>query len=195
LEQLDGIVFQGGADLCPESYNEPYLDKTRWPGDRHRDLYELALADFFFKKEIPILGICRGFQLLNVFFGGTLHQDIATEVQTSTEHRNAQTYDRVHHGVTLCSGGWLEGLYKKNQLEVNSVHHQCVKQLGRDLVVEARSSSDGIVEAYTYAGLKKNFVAAVQWHPEFSPTLAGLVDDPDPIFSSFLNAVISRKTT
>jgi len=193
LEQLDGIVFQGGADLCPETYNEPYLDKARWPGDRHRDLYELRLADFFFKKGLPILGICRGFQLLNAYFGGTLHQDIGTEIQTITEHRNAQTYDRVHHGVRLSHGGWLESIYGKNELEVNSVHHQCIKNIGSDLVVEARSGTDGIIEAFTYLGLKKNFVAAIQWHPEFSPTLNGVVDDPEPIFSSFMSAVVAAK--
>ncbi len=193
LEQLDGIVFQGGADLCPETYGEPYLDKERWPGDKHRDCYELALADFFFKKGLPILGICRGFQLLNAYFGGTLHQDISTVLQSPTEHRNAQTYDRVHHGVTLTRGGWLASLYGKENLEVNSVHHQCVKSLGHGLSVEACSSTDGIIEAYTYQGLQGNYLAAVQWHPEFSPTLKGIVDEPNPIIESFISAVKKKK--
>jgi len=193
LEQLDGIVFQGGADICPETYAEPYLDQTRWPGDKHRDAYELALADFFFKKGLPILGICRGFQLINAYFGGSLHQDISTVLQSPTEHRNAQTYDHVHHGVTLIEGGWLASLYGKQQLEVNSVHHQCIKALGKDLRVEARSTTDGIIEAYTYQGLKNNYVAAVQWHPEFSPTLKGVVDEPNPIIESFLAAVREKK--
>ncbi len=192
LEQLDGIVFQGGADLCPETYGEPYLDKARWPGDKHRDTYEFALADFFFKNGLPMLGICRGFQVLNCYFGGTLHQDIPTLIQTSTEHRNAQTYDRVHHGVSLTQGGWLSGLYKKDQLEVNSVHHQCVKTLGRDLRIEARSTTDGLIEAFTHANFSNHFVAGVQWHPEFSPTLAGVVDEPQPIVVDFLKAAESR---
>ncbi|MEY4064744.1 MAG: hypothetical protein RIR26_952 [Pseudomonadota bacterium] len=193
LDQLDGIVFQGGADLCPESYGEAYLDQTRWPGDRHRDQYELALADYFFTKGLPILGICRGFQLLNVYFGGTLHQDIPSLLQTPTEHRNAQTYDHVHHSVDLVNGGWLAQLYGKTRLEVNSVHHQCVKVLGKNIVIEAHSSTDGIVEAFRSQDMNKNYVAAVQWHPEFSPTLKGIVDDPTPVLSDFLAAVRRKK--
>lgn len=193
LDQLDGIVFQGGADLCPETYGEPYLDRDRWPGDKHRDQYELALADYFFKKELPILGICRGFQLLNVYFGGTLQQDIGTLLQTSTEHRNAQTYDRVHHRVDVLDGGWLARLYKKKSLMVNSVHHQCVNSLGQGIIAEALSSTDGIIEAFRWNNLEKNYVTAVQWHPEFSATLKGLVDEPDPIIQDFLAAVRKKK--
>lgn len=193
LDQLDGIVFQGGADVCPETYGEPYLDRSRWAGDRHRDLYELYLADYFFKKGLPMLGICRGFQILNCYFGGTLHQDIPTLLQTSTEHRNAQTYDRVHHAVTLQQNGWLHGLYKKTQLEVNSVHHQCVKVLGHDLRAEAHSTTDGIIEAFTHKEFAERYVAGVQWHPEFSPTLNGIVDEPMPIIGDFLAAVRKEK--
>lgn len=193
LDQLDGIVFQGGADLCPETYGEPYLDQARWPGDKHRDQYELMLADYFFKKRRPILGICRGFQILNVYFGGTLHQDIPTILKTPTEHRNAQTYDHVHHGVDLVPGGWLAGLYGKTHLEVNSVHHQCVKTPGQKIVVEAHSSTDGIIEAFRWHNMDENYVAAVQWHPEFSATLRGVVDDPSPIINDFLSAVRKSK--
>ena len=67
LAQMDGLILQGGADVCPESYGEPYLNREMWPGDRHRDQYELSLVDFFFKQKKPILGICRGFQILNVY--------------------------------------------------------------------------------------------------------------------------------
>ncbi|NBW80287.1 gamma-glutamyl-gamma-aminobutyrate hydrolase family protein [bacterium] len=192
LDQLDGIVFQGGADLCPESYGEPYLDQTRWPGDKKRDLYELALADYFFKKGLPILGICRGFQLLNCYFGGTLHQDIPSLLQTPVEHRNSQTYDRVHHEVTLQTDGWLSKLYSKKKLMVNSVHHQCVKSVGNGLRVEAHSSVDNIIEAFTLSDGSDRWVAGVQWHPEFSPTLNGIVDDPQPIIEDFLAAVRNK---
>lgn len=193
LEQLDGFVLQGGADVCPETYGEPYLDQSRWAGDKHRDQYELALVDYFFKKRIPILGICRGFQVLNCYFGGTLTQDIPSLIQTSVEHRNAQTYDRVHHGVDLLENGWLANLYGKNQLEVNSVHHQCVKKMGHSLRVEAWSREDRIIEAFTYEKLTEQFLVGVQWHPEFSPTLAGIVAEPQPIIQDFVAAVEKKK--
>ncbi|MEY2988093.1 MAG: hypothetical protein RJB13_1614 [Pseudomonadota bacterium] len=188
LSELDGLILQGGADLCPESYGEPFLNKERWPGDKYRDAYELRLVDYFFKKHRPILGICRGFQLLNVYFGGTLCQDIATELNTTLEHRNALTYDRIHHSVLLSDSGWLSGLYGKERVEVNSVHHQAIKKLGKDLCVDALSESDGIIEAFTHSAHEEHFVAGVQWHPEFSATLAGVVASPDPIIRSFLNA-------
>lgn len=189
LAQLDGLVLQGGADLCPESYGEPYLNRDRWPGDRHRDEYELRLVDYFFTNRKPILGICRGFQLLNTYFGGTLHQDIASEVNTQLEHRNPVIYDRVHHPVKLTESGWLCGLYGRERLVVNSVHHQAVKKLGKGLVVEAVSEPDGIIEAFTYSAHPEQFVAGVQWHPEFSATLGDILDTPEPIIQSFINAV------
>lgn len=194
LDELDGIVFQGGADVCPETYGESYLDATRWPGDKHRDTYELLLVDYFFKMGRPILGICRGFQILNCYFGGTLCQDIPSLIQTPVEHRNAQTYDRVHHGVQVQTGGWLQRLYQKEHLEVNSVHHQCVKTLGQGLRIEAWSQNDQIIEAFTFEDMQTRYVGAVQWHPEFSHTLQGVVDDSEPIIEDFLSAVQKYST-
>ena len=191
LAQMDGLILQGGADVCPESYGEPYLNREMWPGDRHRDQYELSLVDFFFKQKKPILGICRGFQILNVYFGGTLHQDIQTELNTPFEHRNALSYDRIHHSVAVTNSGWLMSLYGKGKIEVNSVHHQAIKTVGQGVCVDAVSETDGIVEAFTHAEHSKHFVAGVQWHPEFSPSLEGVVDTPEPIIQSFLNAVKS----
>jgi len=189
LDQLDGLILQGGTDVCPESYGEPYLNRDKWAGDKYRDQYELSLVDFFYTKQKPILGICRGFQLLNVYFGGTLHQDIQTELTTPLEHRNAATYDRIHHSVTLIASGWLSALYGQDSLEVNSVHHQAIKTLGKDLQVDAVSEADGIVEAFIHSNHPNQFVAGVQWHPEFSPSLQGVVDTPEPIIRSFRDAV------
>lgn len=189
LAELDGLILQGGSDLCPESYGEPYLNKERWAGDKYRDDYELRVVDFFYRSQKPILGICRGFQLLNAYFGGQLHQDISSELNTTTEHRNAATYDRVHHAVSLRESGWLAHLYGKSRLQVNSVHHQAVKLLGQDLVVDAVSDTDGLIEAFVHSNFDNHFVAGVQWHPEFSATLHGIVDSPDPIIQSFIGAL------
>lgn len=194
LEQLDGIVFQGGVDLSPESYSDDFLSKERWPGDKYRDDYELMIADFAFKNDIPMYGICRGFQLLNAYFGGKLYQDLATETKTEREHRNAETYDRIHHSVKLNEGGYIANLYGgKNSIEVNTVHHQGVKILGSDLVEECRCPDDGLIEGFTYKDMDRKYVLGVQWHPEFSPTLGKVVDDPTPLYDDFLKAVEKRR--
>ena len=95
---LDGLVLQGGADVSPTSYGETPL-QPKWGGDRIRDDYEIALLDAFAERGKPVLGICRGLQLINVAFGGTLLQDIATQQPGALEHRDAEIYDRNFHGV------------------------------------------------------------------------------------------------
>ncbi|MCO4794051.1 MAG: gamma-glutamyl-gamma-aminobutyrate hydrolase family protein [Bacteriovoracaceae bacterium] len=193
LKELDGIVFQGGVDLSPESYGDDFLNKEKWPGDKYRDDYELKIADYAFKNDIPMLGICRGFQLLNAYFGGKLHQDLETEIQTPMEHRNAETYDTIHHSVELTTKGYLSNLYNnKSKIEVNTVHHQGVKDLGADLVEEARCPDDNLIEAFTYKNMDRKYVLGVQWHPEFSPTIKDKVDDPTPIYDDFLKAIEQR---
>lgn len=187
IEQMDGFVFQGGSDMSPKSYKEPFLDESKWPGDYLRDQYELAIMEYAFKNKKPILAICRGFQVANVFFGGTLHQDIQTNVKTTIEHRNPNLYDRVNHPVELSENGILSNLYNAKNVVVNSVHHQCVKKLGNDVFVEAKAL-DGIIEAFSY-NKNQNFVLAVQWHPEFSHTISDTVCDPKKIYDLFLTRV------
>lgn len=189
LNEMDGFVFQGGADISPKSYNEDMIENGRWPGDYHRDQYELKIMKFAFDHKKPIFSICRGFQLTNVFFGGTLFQDLKIQTGTEIEHRNAETYDRVNHEISLGDDSLLKELYKKDSICVNSVHHQGVKSLGKNLVVDAISPTDKIVEAFHYKNMKENFVLAVQWHPEFSHTLKERVADPKPLYDYFLKAV------
>ena len=191
LEEADGFVIQGGVDLSPESYNEPFLNKDRWPGDKYRDDYELKVIDYAFKAKKPIYGICRGFQVLNAYFGGTLHQDIPTELKTDQSHRDADLYDKVNHKVNLENDGLLKKIYKSESINVNSVHHQAVKKLGKNLICDAISSSDGIIEAFHYDG--NQTVIGVQWHPEFSHTLGDQVCDPAPIYNYFLEEVEKLK--
>jgi putative glutamine amidotransferase len=189
LQEMDGFIFQGGADIASGTYNEAPIENGRWPGDPFRDRYELKIMDYAFKNQRPILAICRGFQLMNVFFGGTLYQDLKTLTQTNVEHRNSELYDRVHHLVSCTNDSLLKSIYGQNELAVNSVHHQGVKTLGKGLVVDAISPDDGLVEAFHYKDLQEHYAVGVQWHPEFSHTLQDKVVDPNPLFEHFLKAV------
>lgn len=183
---LDGLVLQGGSDLWPGSYGETPLEE-RWSGDRVRDVYELALLRAFLEVGKPVLGVCRGLQLLNVAYGGTLYQDLATQRPDALVHRDAGLYDRNVHDVELLPGSRLSALYPGlASARVNSVHHQAIKDLAPGLVAEARCPRDGVIEAVRRPGA--GFVAAVQWHPEFHRADLGTLDDR-PILQDFLDAV------
>ncbi len=183
---LDGVVLMGGSDVWPGSYGEEPM-KSQWSGDRIRDEYELALTRAFVATGKPVFGVCRGLQLLNVAFGGTLLQDISTQQPQSLTHRDAGLYDRNFHAVEFVPGTRLAQLYAGTErATVNSVHHQGVKKLAADFVVEARCPDDRMIEAMRWRGT--SFVAAVQWHPEFhDPADRSLIDDA-PILADFLDA-------
>ncbi len=193
LLEMDGFVFQGGADVSPKSYQAAMIENGRWPGDHQRDQYELKIMKWAFDHQKPILGICRGFQIMNVFFGGTLYQDLNIQTKTKVEHRNAELYDKISHEVICTKDSLLEKIYGQNQLTVNSVHHQGVEKLGKDLIVDAHCPEDNLVEAFHYKDMKKNYCMGVQWHPEFSHTLGKKVPSPEPIFEHFLNAIKTTK--
>jgi putative glutamine amidotransferase len=185
LEQMSGFVFQGGADLSPLTYGDPLIENGRWPGDRYRDEYELRIMDWAWNHKKPVFGICRGFQVMNAFFGGKLYQDLLLETQTPVEHRNAETYDRVHHNVVFTEQSVLRTLYRCDRIEVNSVHHQGIKTLGEGLIIDALCPADQLIEAFHHQDSDRFFLG-VQWHPEFSHTLGSQVADPQPLLSSFL---------
>ena len=185
IKEMSGIVLQGGSDISSESYGEESIDLEKWPGDAVRDRYELKVIDIAIKNKIPIFGICRGCQLINVYFGGTLYQDIATQKKESILHRNADLYDRLAHEVDITSSGFLSSCYpKEKKLIVNSIHHQGIKKLGEGLVAEAICPDDGAVEAIACL---KSAVFGVQWHPEFSYTLKGEVADATALLNGFLS--------
>jgi putative glutamine amidotransferase len=168
----------------------------------------------------PVLGVCRGLQLLNVAFGGTLYQDIALQQPGALRHRDAKLYDRNFHVVEFVPGTRLASLYPTSSgAIVNSVHHQGIKDLAPFMRVEARCPNDGLIEAIRYdneRGPVKSYVAAVQWHPEFHDrsllalfdttehsgwqppvdmaALPKLIDD-DPILADFLGACDTAKTS
>lgn len=184
-KHLDGLVLQGGADVSPQSYSQ-VATRPEWSGDRARDMYELELLHEFVEAGKPVLGICRGCQLINVAFGGTLYQDIATDVPAAIQHV-ADAYDSHYHPIHFPKGSSLAGMFPEHgEAVVNSIHHQAVRELGRDLTVEAVSGSDDIIEAIRYR--KAPFVMGLQWHPEFHRAGTPGVLDCTPILDNFLRA-------
>jgi len=187
---LDGLVLHGGADVWPGSYGETPLQE-RWSGDRIRDEYEQALVRSFVAAGKPVFGVCRGLQLINVAFGGTLLQDIATQQPEALVHRNAELYDQHFHTLEVLPGTRLGQLLAGAQSnKINSVHHQAIKKLASGFVVEARCPDDGMIEAIRHTG--PAYVAAVQWHPEFHHPELGTLDDT-PLLNDFLQAAQAAK--
>ena len=185
VQELDALVLQGGADVAPQSYGQTPMD-PRWQGDVVRDRYELALLRTFLAQKKPVLGVCRGAQLLNVAFGGTLYQDIPTQCPAAHAHVDTDLYDQLEHDVTFLQGTALTKLYPNaSQLRVTSIHHQAVAELGKGVVVEAVSTLDGMVEAIRWTG--GTYARGVQWHPEFHHGRDALADS-SPIMLDFLEA-------
>jgi putative glutamine amidotransferase len=207
LAGVDALLLQGGADLAPEHYGEEPA-RPEWKGDADRDRYELELVDLCVRARKPLLGICRGHQLINVAFGGTLWQDIATMHPARRVHRDWDVYDRLGHEIRIEPETWLGQWYGFGQgggvAHVNSVHHQGIKTLGQGLVVEARSEPDGIIEAIRLDVRDKGsgdplrphelFVYGVQWHPEFMfalPRPGQLL--PTTLLEAFVEAAVVRR--
>ena len=190
-QALDGLVLQGGNDVAPQGYGEEPLHPD-WGGDPLRDAYEMALIRAFVQAGKPVFGICRGLQLLNVCFGGTLLQDIRTQVPQALDHRQPGRYEDHFHAVEFVPGTHLASLYPGQvQATTNSIHHQGIKDLAPGFVVEARCPEDGLIEAVRRPG--PGFVAGVQWHPEFHRADDPATLDDGPILQDFLQAARAAK--
>jgi putative glutamine amidotransferase len=190
-DALDGLVLMGGSDVCPGSYGEAPL-RPEWNGDRIRDDYEIGLMNAFVARGKPVLGVCRGAQVINVAMGGTLWQDLGTQVAHALAHRNWSIYEANCHATAIVPGTGLARLYPGLPVvKTNSIHHQAVKDLGRNLVVEAWSEPDRIVEAIRWTG--PSYVFAVQWHPEFHPAGDTSYIDDTPILDEFLATAARHK--
>jgi putative glutamine amidotransferase len=156
LARLDGVCLSGGPDLDPEAYGAAERHAELGPTEPSLDAFELALARAAMERAVPVLGICRGSQALNVACGGTLHQHVPG-------HRQAEAGTQTTHAVDVLAGTRLAGVIGAWALPVNSFHHQAVDRLGRGLRVAARAG-DGTVEAIEGTGAR--FVLGVQWHAE-----------------------------
>jgi gamma-glutamyl-gamma-aminobutyrate hydrolase PuuD len=161
LDRIDALVLQGGGDVHPEYYGQELHPETNTL-DRRRDEFELALLARARERDLPVLGICRGIQLVNVGYGGTLVQHLADV--TGVDHEQTGTWDALAHSITVASDSRLALVLDATTLEVNSVHHQAVDRLGAGLRAVAWAS-DGVVEAIEH---EKDSVLAVQWHPEWT---------------------------
>lgn len=199
VDSLDGLVLQGGVDISPALYGqppwrEPAPDAPGAPAyDPIRDSYELELLDAFIRADKPVLGICRGCQLLNVYFGGTLVQDIPSQWPGAIAHTDEHRYDHLVHEVHFLPGSHLADIYGYAPRRVTSIHHQCVDKLGAGLVLEARSPIDLVPEGIRHPAYP--FVLGVQWHPEFHMMDAHVsqgVLDSGPLMLAFLKAATRR---
>lgn len=186
IERVRGVVFAGGADVSPESYGRHEYD-SKWPGDKVRDAYEIALIRKAEHAKLPILGVCRGMQILNVAFGGTLYQDITTEKSESLVHRDWDIYEQNVHDIKIERGSWLEKIYQKTNLKVNTVHHQGIRELSKDFRAVA-FAPDGIIEAIE--ALNGRSIRAVQWHPEWHRLDRQGVDDLELVLRDFVSECV-----
>ena len=193
LENLHGLLLPGGySNVDPKHYGKSSREGTHH--DKVRDELALAIIPEAIKRSVPLLAICRGFQEMNVVYGGTLHQHVH-ELDQYHDHRENKS-DPIEvqyghsHSINLVSGGVLEQNYGKLHAQVNSLHGQGICKLGKGLKVEA-TSKDGLIEAITDPSAAA-FNIAVQWHPEYKVTQDEFYQS---IFSAFARACNQRLET
>ena len=162
LDRLDGLLLSGGPDINPRFYGEQPLAGLG-EIDEDLDRMELEAAKIAFQKDLPILAICRGIQILNVSQGGTLYQDIPTQVQESINHVQKAEKKVNTHLIRIEGETLLHGIFGKREIWVNGKHHQAIKDLAPGLTISAKAA-DGMIEAVEHAS--KKFALGVQWHPE-----------------------------
>ena len=170
VARCDGVLLTGGDDVQTELY-APRLDgklkKTVSEPERERDLFELLLIQETFRQGKPLFAICRGHQLVNIAFGGTLVVDIPSQIPGALEHRRLDRKNSIVHDAELTSGSLVANIVRKNKLGVNSSHHQAVGEVAEPFAVTARSR-DGVIEAMELKPGAPHlpFFLAVQFHPE-----------------------------
>ena len=163
LPRLDGMLFSGGIDLQPRLYGEEKHPATD-DFDARLDEFEMVLANWALQEDIPVLGVCRGMQLLNVVLGGTLYQDIAQQRPDALNHcRRDMPRTELTHQITVEAGSHSERIVGTRQFSMNSLHHQAIKEPGKNVHITGRAD-DGIAELMEVDG--RRFVFAALGHPE-----------------------------
>jgi putative glutamine amidotransferase len=188
FSHLDGVFITGGVDVDPARYGEP---KTPLCGttDPDRDAVEIALLKHALERNLPVLAVCRGLQILNVACGGTLYQDVTTQVPAALKHDHFPTRENpsrkyLAHDVTVKANTRLADILGEAVVPVNSMHHQAIKDLAPSLAATAYAP-DGIIEGVEGTG--GQFLVAVQWHPEeLTETQPGMAR----LFSTFASATV-----
>lgn len=181
INDFDAFLIPGGQDVDPSLYGEkktPYLRET----SPDRDAFEQILIKELVKTDKPVLGICRGLQIMNIVLGGSLYQDITSQNVTQTHHFMSLPYDRVFHKVNILPKTPLFNIIEETTIGVNSRHHQAIKKIAPCFSPMA-FSEDGIMEAL-YAP-KKSFCIGVQWHPE---DMYDKFEHSQKLFKAFIEA-------
>ncbi len=163
VSRIDALLLQGGSDIAPSRWGEQAL-RAQWAGDRQRDAFEFAMFACARARGLPILGICRGLQVINVALGGSLFQDLAATNRANVLHDDPARYDAHRHRVALTPGGLLREVFGVDAGLVSSAHHQAIARLSPGLRIEA-VADDGSIEAVRGSG--EPWLVGVQWHPEF----------------------------
>ncbi len=189
LQTIDGVLLTGGGDVDPALYGEA-RHETVEDAEPGRDEFEIDLARRAIERDLPVLAICRGAQVLNVAAGGTLVQDIPSAVTSELTHRVKEPKDSIAHDIRIASDSRLyaalgSAVDSSCACRVNSRHHQSVGMLGRDMVASA-TAADGVIEAIEVP--YRSFCVGVQWHPEnFWRT-----GEFKPLFDAFVAAARER---
>lgn len=181
IKLIDGLLISGGYDVDPQFYNEEPLEKLEaiYP---KRDIYEIKLINFALKHKKPILGICRGFQILNVALGGSLYQDISYRENTFVKHSQNAEPHQVTHTIDIDEDSALFQIANNRQEKVNSFHHLALKNIGKNLKVVA-CAKDGVPEAIE-STKETPFILGLQFHPEM---MFASNDFAQNIFKYFVN--------
>ncbi len=184
LNIIDGLMITGGAfDVSPELYGQSEKHETVITKD-NRTRFEFAITRGAIERKIPILGICGGEQLLNVVLGGTLIQHIPDSIKNPLEHEQKNPRDEAGHNIKITAGSLLGKIVGKNEMAVNTAHHQAVDVVAPQMLVNA-VTSDGVIEGIELPS--HPFCIGVQWHPEYN------VDSGDgKIFEAFVEACMKR---
>ena len=181
---IDGLLLTGGGDIHPDNFGEPYHPSLKFV-DENRDALEIPLCQKAIEDDIPVFGICRGIQVMSVAMGGSLYQDIHAEYrQDALIHTQVDSEDSRHE--IEIEESRLRQLIGKEIDEVNSSHHQAVKDRGEGFVITALSAEDGVIEAIENPS--KRFVIGVQYHPERMLVSPGFLEHRRKLFEAFIGA-------